>query len=234
MNAADIMTRTVISVTPDTTIAEAARLMLAHRISGLPVLDCRGAVVGMLTEGDLLRRAEIGTERQRPRWLELLLGPGRLAREYVDTHARRVSEALTSDVVSVMPQTPLGELVRLMETRHVKRLPVVEGGRLVGIVSRADLVHALLDVLGEPQPGTHSDAEIRDRILAEISRQPWGPRSSIDVVVRDGIVEYSGAITDERERTALQVLAETIPGVKEVKDRLVWVDPTSGVAIPGD
>ena len=234
MNAADVMTRAVVTVTPDTTIEEAARLMLGHRISGLPVVDRYGEMVGILTESDLLRRAETGTERRRPRWLEFLAGPGRLASDYVDTHARLVSEAMTDTVVEVTPGTPLPELVRLMETHRVKRLPVVEDGRVVGIVSRANLVHALLGALARPEPGIHSDEAIRDRILGEVSKQPWGPRTSIEVTVQDGVVDYSGAILDERERVALQVLAETVPGVKGVKDHLIWVDAASGIVIPAE
>jgi CBS-domain-containing membrane protein len=233
MNVADVMTQKVISVTPETTIAEAARLLLEHRISGLPVVDPDGAVVGVVTEGDLLRRAETGTERHHARWLEFLIAPGRLAQEYANANARRVGEVMSADVVAVAPQDSLAEVVRLMERRNVKRLPVIEAGRLVGIVSRANLVRALLDNLPKPAGNAMvGDAEIRERILAEIARQPWGPRASVDVRVKAGIVELYGAITDDRERTALQVLAEKIPGVKAVRDHLVWVEPVSGFIIP--
>ena len=239
MNVADVMTETVISVTPETTIAEAARLMLQHRISGFPVVDPSGAVVGVITEGDLLRRAETGTERHHARWLEFLISPGRLAREYANANARKVGEIMTEDVVSVAPQDTLAEVVRLMEDRHVKRLPVITAGRLVGIVSRANLVRAL--VLNLPKPpgtptetGVADDAEIRERILAEVDKQPWGPRASVDVRVKDGVVELFGTIIDERERTALQVLAENIPGVKAVRDHLVWVEPMSGFVVPAE
>jgi CBS-domain-containing membrane protein len=150
MNATDIMTQPVISVALETKIAEAARLMLQHRISGLPVVDQSGAVVGIVTEGDLLRRSEIGTERHRPRWVELLIGPGRLAGDYIDAHARKVGEVMSENVVSVIPQETLPEIVRLMERRHIKRLPVIEDERLVGIVSRANLVRALVRTLTRP------------------------------------------------------------------------------------
>ena len=233
MNVADVMTRPVISVTPETTIAEAAELMLGHRISGLPVVGPAGEVVGIVTEGDLLRRAETGTERRRSRWLEFLIAPGRLARDYVNAHARKVSEVMSTDVAAVAPGDPLAEVVQLMERRHIKRVPVIEAGRLVGIVSRANLVHALLRNLPPAAPGpTPGDAEIRERILAEIAKEPWGPRASVDVRVEGGIVELYGSITDERERTALQVVAENVQGVKEVHDHLVWVEPTSGLVIP--
>jgi CBS-domain-containing membrane protein len=233
MNVADIMTHSVIGVTPETPIAEVARLMLQHRISGLPVLDPGGAVVGIVTEGDLLRRAETGTERRHARWLEFLIAPGRLAREYADANARKAGEVMSQDVVSVTPQDSLAEVVRLMERRHIKRLPVIEAGRLVGIVSRANLVRALVHNLPKPaDKGVAGDAEIRERILAEIAKQPWGPRASVDVKVAAGTVELYGSITDDRERTALQVLAENVSGVKAVRDYLVWVEPVSGFIIP--
>jgi CBS domain-containing protein len=170
MNAADIMTQPVITVTPETKIAEAARLMLQHRISGLPVVDGKGAVIGIVTEGDLLRRSEIGTERHRPRWVELLIGPGRLARDYVNAHARTVSEVMTESVASVAPHDMLPDVVGLMEKRHVKRVPVIENGRLVGIVSRANLVGALVHTLtrtaAADAAANSSDAQIRERILS--------------------------------------------------------------------
>ena len=233
MNVADIMTQPVISVTPNTSIGEAARLLLEHRISGLPVVDPSGAVVGIVTEGDLLRRVETGTQRRHARWLEFLIAPGRLAREYADANARKVGEVMSQDVAAVTPQDTLAEVVRLKERRHIKRLPVIAAGRLVGIVSRANLVRALLHNLPEPA-GTEmaGDTEIRERILAEIAQQPWGPRASVDVQVAAGVVTLYGSITDDRERTALQILAENIAGVTAVHDRLVWIEPMSGFVIP--
>src|SRR5438067_9059350 len=130
MNACDIITRTVISVTPETSIAEAARLMLQHRIRGLPVVDAKGAVVGIITEGDLLRRAETGTAPHHPRWLELLLGPGRLADEYTHAHARKVGEAMTGDIVSVTSSTDVADIVQLMNKQRIKRVPVIDGAKL--------------------------------------------------------------------------------------------------------
>lgn len=231
MKAADVMTRGALTATPESPVEEAARLMLSHRISGLPVVDAGGAIVGILTEGDLLRRVETGTDRRHSRWLELLLGPGRLARDYVHTHAGKVGDIMTRAVVSITPATPLDEVARLMERHRVKRLPVIERGRLVGIVSRANLLGALLDVLGKARPAAGSDREIRKRVLAEIDKQGWAPRASIDVAVADAVVELRGAITDEREREALRVAAENVPGVKAVRDRLVWVEPISGMVI---
>ena len=233
MNAADIMTQPVISVCSEATIAEAARLMLQHQISGLPVTDARDAVIGVVTEADLLCRAELGTEHRRPRWIEFLIGPGRLASDYIGAHARKVSEVMTGTVVSVAPQDALPDVVDVMEKRHIKRVPVVDQGRLVGIVSRANLVRALVHRLAEAAASKPSptDEGIRDQVRAVIDREPWGPRFSVDVTVTDGVVQLDGAVTDDRERTALRVAAENVPGVKAIRDHLVWVESVSGFVI---
>ena len=238
MKTSDVMTREPMSVTPHTTIVEAARLMLQHRVSGLPVTDGKGELVGVVTEGDLLRRAETGTERHRSNWLAFLVGPGRLASDYIGAHARKVGEVMTCDVVVVAPADDLAAVVDLMEKHRVKRVPVVENGKLVGIVSRADLVRALVHRLTrEAKPHTHdqvSDETIRDRIVEIIDKEPWGPRFSVDVTVKGGVVDLHGTITDERERTALIVAAEGIAAVKAINDHLVWVEPHSGLVIGAD
>jgi CBS domain-containing protein len=233
MNASDVMTRNVVSVRPDTSVAEAIRLMLDNRISGLPVIDAAGRLVGILTEGDLLRRGETGTERHRPRWLEILMGPGRLASEYVRTHGRRVEEIMTRDLVSVTPQTPLDEVVGLMESRRIRRVPVLDGDLPIGIVSRADLLRALARTFEEEPAATGGDDEIRERILAELAKVSWVPRDGVAITVANGIVDLNGFILDEKEREALRVAAENVPGVKAVEDHLVWVEPVSGTIIDG-
>jgi CBS domain-containing protein len=235
MKASDIMTPQPISVTPETMIAEVAGLMLQHHISGLPVTNAKGQLVGVVTEGDLLRRVETGTQRSRPRWLEFLLGPGRLAADYVETHARKVGEVMTGEVVSVAPGDALESVVQLMEKHHIKRVPVVDGGSLVGIISRADLVHALLNTLTHDAAKAkefQTDDQIRAAILSVIDKAPWGPRSSVEVTVNAGIVDLNGAVTDDRERIALKVAAERTPGVKAVRDHLIWVEPNSGFVVP--
>jgi CBS domain-containing protein len=180
MKAIDIMTQNVITTTPEASVDEAVRLMLGHNISGLPVVGNTGTVVGIVTEGDLLRRTETGTERQRARWLEFLIAPGLLAEEYKRSHGRKVGEVMTAATISVTAQTPLAEVVALMESRRVKRLPVVENGRLIGIVSRADLLRVLAEMLPKSSVGPISDADIRRRVLAEISKQSWAPHATID------------------------------------------------------
>ena len=231
MKAADVMTRNVLTVGPESSVAQAIRLMLNNNISGLPVLAADRKVVGILTEGDLLRRGETGTERHRPRWLEILMGPGRAAGEYVRTHGRKVADIMSTDVVSVAGDTPLDEVVGLMERRRIKRVPVVEGEALVGIVSRADLLRSLLGVLDAQPAEARRDEEILELIQAELAKRSWVPRDGLSISVKDGVVDLNGVILEEKEREALRVVAENAPGVKAVEDHLVWIEPVSGTVI---
>jgi CBS domain-containing protein len=230
MNAGEVMSRNPIAVPVEAELAEALRLMFDHRVSGLPVVDGKAGLVGILTEGDLLRRSEIGTAGQRSRWLDLLMTSGRQASEYVRTHTRRVREIMTRDVVSVAEDTPLTEVVRLMERHRIKRVPVLRDGALIGIVSRADLLHALQRLLiAEPKTAA-SDETIRRHVLADLARAPWAPHG-LTVDVANGVVTLGGVILDEKMRTALRVAAENVPGVKAVVDRIVWVEPVSGMIV---
>jgi CBS-domain-containing membrane protein len=198
----------------------------------LPVIGPKGELVGMVTEGDFIRRGEIGTQRRRNRWLEFLIGPGRLADEYVHARGRKVEEVMTREPITVTPDTPLDEVVRLMERHRIKRLPVLREGALVGIVTRANIMHALVSVAAETKAPTGDDATIREQILAECGRQSWAPMAN--VVVRNGVVELWGTITDERERQALIVASENVAGVKTVHDHLVWIEPNSGFVIQSE
>jgi CBS-domain-containing membrane protein len=231
MNAGDIMTPDVLSVRPDASVVTTAQLMLQKRISGVPVIDDRGNLVGIVTEGDFLRRAETGTGRRRPRWIEFFMGPGRLADEYVRLSGRKVSDVMTHEVQTVPPDAPLEQVVRLMERHNVKRLPVVDNGKVVGIVTRANLLHVVASFAGTIAPLSAEDAAIRERLLAALKDQPWAPVTAVHVTVRDGVVALSGVITDERQRQALRVAAENIPGVKDVEDNIVWVEPVSGIFV---
>jgi CBS domain-containing protein len=230
MKAKDVMTEHVITVAPDASIVEALQLMLQNKISGLPVVDKGGNLVGIVTEGDFLRRSETGTERRRSRWVEFILGPGAIAKDYVHSHARRVEEVMTPDVETVDEDVGLEDVVALMERRRVKRVPVMRGTKLVGIVSRANLLHALATLAGEIKPGAKGDETIRAAVLAELDRQSWAPRHMIDVVVRNGVVELWGTVIDPDQRDAARVVAETVPGAKAVKCHIVWVEPMSGMA----
>jgi len=228
MQVRDVMTANVISVKSDESILRAARLMLQNRISGLPVVDANGALVGVVTEGDFLRRGELGTSRRRPKWIEFLVGPGRLASEYVQQSGRKVAEVMTPNPLTVAEDDSLETVVQLMERRRIKRLPVMRGGRMVGIISRANLMHALASIARETPTTTIDDATIRDRILEALAEHHWA--FGVNVVVKDGVAEIWGTIMDERERQGCIVAVENVPGVKQVHDHLVWVEPMSGMA----
>ncbi|HET9902654.1 MAG TPA: CBS domain-containing protein [Xanthobacteraceae bacterium] len=231
MLAKDIMSRRVISVEPDAAVVHAVRLMLQHRISGLPVIQPDGQMVGILSEGDLLRRVEHGTQRKRPRWLEFIVGPGQLAGEYVRAAGGKVRDVMTERVQTVDEDASLEEVVERLERYGIKRLPVVKDGKVVGIITRANLLHALAAIAAEAKPAPSSDEAIRTALLAELDKQPWAPTSLINIVVRNGVVGLWGTILDERQREALLVAAENTPGVKGVEDHLSWVEPNSGLVI---
>ena len=231
MKAKDVMTHRVISIEPTATVLQAVRLMLQNRISGLPVIDSGGKLVGIVTEGDFLRRSETATERKRPRWLEFLLGSGQSADNYMHSHGRKVGEVMTRDLRTIGEDAPLEDVVRLMEKHQIKRLPVVRGRQVVGIVSRANLLHALASVARDIKPVASGDEAIRAKLLKELDKEKWAPTALVNVLVRKGIVELCGSITDERQRPALVVMAENIPGVKGVRDQLAWVDPMSGTVL---
>ena len=230
MRVKDVMTTNVICINAEEPVLKAARLMLQNRISGLPVIDKDGELIGIVTEGDFLRRSELGTQRQRPKWLEFVVGPGRLAQEYTHSAGRKVEEIMTADPRTISEDATLEAVVQAMERHHVKRLPVTRAGRVVGIISRANLMHALASLVRDVPAPAAGDAAIRDRILAAIGRQDWAPR--INVIVNAGVAELHGVITDDRERAGLIVTAENVPGVKQVRDHLVWVEPMSGMAFP--
>src|SRR5262249_8504924 len=198
----------------------------------LPVVDRGGKLVGIVTEGDFLRRTELDTRQRGPRWLEFLLGPGRLASEYVRASGRKGSDVMSRNVKTATTDTPLEEGVSVMERHHIKRLTVVDNGKLVGIVSRANILHALASIAADAARRPHDDQTIRERLLTELEGQPWAPK--INVVVHDGVVELWGTITDDRARAAFMVAAENVPGVKEVRDHLAWVDPMSGLVFLSD
>jgi CBS domain-containing protein len=230
MQVRDVMTRKVISIAGSDTVLSAVNAMLQNRISGLPVIDAQSNLVGMVTEGDFLRRSEIGTQRRRPKWLEFLVGPGRLAEEYVHASGRKVEEVMTADPVTVSEDDSLETVVELMERRHIKRLPVVRDGKMVGIVSRANLMLALASLARDKQMPTSGDTAIRERVLAAFANQRWAPQ--VNVVVKNGVADLWGTIMDERERRACLVMAENVGGVTKVHDHLVWVEPMSGMAFP--
>jgi CBS domain-containing protein len=231
MIAADVMTRNVISVPPDATVADAVELMLGRGISGLLVVDTSGMLAGIVTEGDLLRRDELGTQRRRSWWLRLLASPGRQAADFTRAHGRKVADVMTHDVLSVAADAPLTDIVALMEEHRVKRVPVLDGLRVVGVVSRADLLRALSVAARERHETVADDRTIREHILDTLAHETWTPRTTLNVTVVYGVVDLWGTISNDQERRAICVMAENAPGVTKVIDHLVFVEAYTGTVI---
>jgi CBS domain-containing protein len=229
MIVADLMTKTPIIVQPDTTLVDAACIMLAQHISGLPVQDEAGGIVGIITEGDLLRRPEIGTEGKERSWLKAFVAPGSLAADYVRTHGQHVGEVMTKSVVTVTPNTPLAEAAELMRRKRIKCLPVIEAERLVGIISRSDLLKALALKLIAVVSDRPTAESIRAYIIDTLARENWAPKSGIRVEVTGEVVTLKGIAADEAQRTALLIIAENAPGVKEVQNNITLEDPGDAV-----
>jgi len=217
MRASDVMVRAVVTVSPDTTVEALARLMINLRIGGVPVLEKDGVLVGIVSEGDLLRRVEIETERHRPRWSEQFSSNSQRATEYIKSHARRVRDIMTREVFTVEAAATLGEIADLLEARKIKRVPVVHDGKVVGIVSRADLLKVLASG-GIGTPDEEADRTIRLQLLAELRDQNWTDTTEDRVVVAKGIVHLWGLVRSEEERRALRIAAENTPGVRGVED----------------
>jgi len=236
MKAHEIMSRQVVSVTPDNTLVDLANLMLEKRFSGVPVITAKGKLVGMITEGDCMRRVETGTEKKRSFWRSLLADPEGRAENYIREHGRKVSEVMTRNPITVGEETDVSEIIHLMEKHQVKRVPVVKGGTVVGIVSRANIVQAVASVLREGVEGKDSDAKIRDKVLDALAELPWPAKTFVTVTVKDGVVDLWGAFTAFRQDESAIVAAENVPDVKGVHNHLAWVDPLSGLVIyePGE
>jgi CBS domain-containing protein len=228
MHAADVMTPTVVSVDPDMTVQDLAKLLSERGISGAPVVDAGGRMVGIVSEGDLLHRAELGTERRGERrtswWLEQFAAG--LARDYVKSHGRTVKDIMTRDVVAVAEDADLADVARLLETKRIKRVPVLRDGKIVGIVSRANLVRALGAIPATTASSTlEDDRAIRQRLIAELGRQRWAGRVwAQDIIVTNGVVHlWFGSDEPEERRQAVRVAAENIPGVQRAQVHVVPV-----------
>jgi CBS domain-containing protein len=222
------MTRKVITVDTEASIVDAAKIMLEKHVSGLPVTDKAGKLVGIVSQGDFIRRAEIGTQRKRGRSLKFLLGPGKVASDFVHERGRKIGEIMTLDPCTVTEDATLEDIVQLMERNNVKRLPVLRGDQLVGIVTRSNLLQAVAELARDVPDPTADDDHMRNHVVASIEKADWAP-FGLGVIVRDGIVHLSGVITNEQSRQAAIVAAENVSGVKKVHDHLCWVEPMSGM-----
>jgi CBS domain-containing protein len=231
MQVADVMTRSVVTVAPDALVADAIHLMLDKRISGIPVVDADGHLVGIVTEGDFLRRAETGTEKKQSRWRELLFGNGKLAEDYVHSHGRHVRDVMTTSVVSVTESASLEHVVDEFERRRVRRFPVVDGAnRLAGIISRSDLLRILAKTMLAGETPAVDDVTLRERVIKELSHQRWADDNRVAVTVAAGVVHLKGVVFDTRHRDAIRVAAENVPGVVAVQDEIEYLEPNVMVA----
>ncbi len=221
MQAQDVMVTPVITVRESATVREVAKLLLERHISGVPVVDDAGRLAGMVTESDLMHRAEARTERHRPWWLEALVGESTMAADYVKSHAGKVEDIMTRRVIAATPETPLHEIAAILEKHHIKRVPIVSrGGDLVGIVSRANLLQAV----AAARPALEiplSDSDIRKKIMDDLRRQPWSHPHRLNITVTDGIVDLWGSVESEQERKAICVVAEAVAGPAKVNDHLM-------------
>ncbi|MEM5344953.1 CBS domain-containing protein [Paraburkholderia azotifigens] len=222
MLAIDVMTPSVICAKPDMTVQEAAQRLVDNRISGMPVVDADGVLVGIVSEGDLLHRVETGTETRRSRWLELFSTTRDLASTFVKEHGRKVEDVMSRAVFSVDERTPVADIAEMMETRRIKRVPVMRGGELVGIVTRGNLIRALASApaFSQAQDGpAASDREIADAIVAALSGKRWALTKE-NVIVKDGVAHLWGVIQSEEEEHALCIAALEVKGVKEARAHL--------------
>jgi len=220
MQAADVMTQNVITVSPDSEVREIATLLLEHGISAVPVVDDGGKVLGIVSEGDLMRRVENDTSRRKSWWLKLFAGHD--AADYVKSHGRRAHEIMTRDPITIEGDMPLHKISRLLEKHHIKRVPVVQAGKLVGIVSRSNLLRGFSVVATEASV-TADDREIREAILKEVDDNTGVLVDRINVMVSEGKVQLWGLVENQQEKMAVQVAAENTAGVKEVDNNLGFV-----------
>lgn len=223
MQARDLMTTDVVTVKPDTPVADIARLLIERNISAAPVVDDGGRVLGMVSEGDLLVRPEIGTERPRAWWLSLLTSSEDEARDYVKTHGRRAEHVMTRDVVTVSEDASIGSIARLLEQKRIKRVPVVKDGKLVGIVSRADILRALAARGAEQAAVSADDRSLRDKVIKAIAATHSG--AHVNPIVENGVVHLWGLVDSEAERQAVRVAAENVAGAQKVEDHLARRPP---------
>lgn len=232
MKASDVMTRSVRTASQETPVRDLAQMMVRHRISAVPIVAQGRRIVGIVSEGDLLRRQETGTARKRRNWLDFFVDPGSKAPDFVKSHARRAGDVMTRPVVSVTADTPLSEIADLFERRRIKRVPVVRGGRVVGIVSRHDLVGALAKASDKGKSGrmAASDRDIRAAVERELKKQSWADFGQVNATVQKGVVEVWGIAPDKPRRDALRVALENVAGVRAVRGDHLVVLPLSAYA----
>ena len=230
MKARDIMVTNVITVGPNSSVRDVADILLKHRISALPVVDKHGKLIGIISEGDLVRRAELGTDYRRSWWLGIFMRKSNeeLAIEYLKSHARRVKELMTRDVITARPATPLRNIAELLEKHHIKRVPILASGKVVGIVSRANLIQALATLRKEIEPNTVTDSMIREKVMALFRSEQWSKQAILNATVQDGTVKLWGQVDSEAEREAARVAAESVAGVRVIENNVLVLPAGNG------
>lgn len=223
LRAIDVMVKNVVTVQPETNVADAIKLLGKHDVSALPVVDAANNLVGVISEADLLRRVEIGTEKHRPWWVEAVTGATTLAHEFAKSHGKLVHEVMTTDVITASETTPISEIASLFERKRIKRVPIVKDGKLLGIVSRSNLVQALATTMEQPAgtPASQRDREIRLEVLDRLKHQPWTDFGERNVTVSAGKVHVWGLVGSKDEHDALIALAEGVPGISGVVDETI-------------
>lgn len=227
MKAADVMVTNVISVTPDVLVQDVAYILLSNRISAVPVVDDGGRLLGIVSEADLMRRAEAGTGRNRPWWLTMLAGRDMGAVDYVKEHSRKITDVMISTVITATPDTSLQDIAALLEKNRIKRVPIVKDGKMVGIVSRANLLQAL--ATARLKDADVSDTAIREGLMSRLRAASWTSPALINVIVQDGTAELWGIVESKAEKKAVCVAAEITPGVRGINDHLIIRPTESGV-----
>jgi len=221
MKAQDVMVRDVVTAHPDMKVSEAVELLAEHDVSALPVVDDDDHVVGIISEADLVRREETDSVKHRPWWLEAITPATTLAKEFAKAHGRRVEEVMSTDVVSTGEDASLAEIAALLEKHRIKRVPIIEDGRLVGIVSRSNLIQAMATSHPQAPVTTDSDRSIRIELLSRLGEQHWTDFGDRNVIVTDKTVHLWGLVASPEERKALIALAEGVPGVARVSDEMI-------------
>ena len=228
MEAKDIMTREVATVSPETSVHEIAALMMAKNISGVPVVNTEGAIVGIVSEGDLLHRAEVGTERKHKWWFQIFADFDAAAREYAKAHGLSARDIMSRYVISVRDDADLRDVADILDSHRIKRVPVLHDGRLIGIISRRDLVRALVQVQPSSTPVKLENAALHMTLRDRFKSQSWLNDAYINVAVNDGAVELWGFVVSTDQHRALRALVEETPGVRRVEDRLTVAGPLRG------
>jgi len=229
MKASDVMVTEVITVKPNSNVQDVAGLLLTNHISAVPVVDDAGKLVGMVSEGDLLRRGEADTGHERPWWLQMLVGREILAAEYLKEHSHRVTDVMIRGIISAEPDTPVADIATLLERHRIKRVPIVRDGKVIGIVSRANLIQVLATSGKKATlPQSVGDAELREKVVSRLKSEPWVRPSQVNVTVTDGTVDLWGIVDSSMEKQALRAAVEITPGVKAVNDNILVRPVASG------